>query len=794
MQIRTATRITALFSIFLLLFSTVLPATAALHPLSMLQHNRTTGVSDIDLTISLDWDPTTVNQSVTPRGMTVAETEAAVRSFAASLYGMTNGLHRLRTIYIHTKRKSWDTADIRYIGTKAGRSNASVAAWQVPKQQVTMYVYETQTETDDYPGPVMAHEMGHYLYGIFDEYREQPGADAYTIAELLQKGWLDDPATDDDGTQLSIMNQHWEYPNWFSHNGGYVGPAARLNTAQYRAYGKSIWDTLSSAPSGDPEYARRYNRKQFEAFIGTRITSAADLKAAQKGTMSGYDNALNIVWVDAPVLNLVLLDSAIPASRWAEARAGAADLARNLPAGGYLQVQSGSSTGLNRDLISEANRATRANQAGQLQQSSVVGLEDALAAALVQVRAYRATLSYNQVTTLYLITTANPTVSASLIEELKQLNVAARVYFLAPLAGTTAAKASIRPAPKPVKASTEAAAGEQIYLSQLSRETGGSFSTINSGGELTTELFAAANESDGYGLALLGSADAPRLAAGQRLEMRFTVGAHDPLPMIIMEAAPSEMARLTPSLIDPGGKIITAATTGVIFEADADNGGWLWMLDPDQYAGGYGVWTAVLTAKEAVSDDLGMLAAGISPLLLQLDVVQRPVSGNLLEVSLKQERPVLQARVRADISDESGTKVRTGLVLVDDGKNGDLRPNDGVYTVALHDLVPGEYSFRVVADDNNGNAIASDRGTLFNPRKSATPDEATGPFQRIDEETFTVAAATPVPAGGDGGGCAVGSGDSRDLLLVLSLVFPLLCLLMPRRRQQQAVYKPKNGL
>lgn len=775
-------RITAILSIFLLLFSTGLPASAALHPLSMLQHNRTTGVSDIDLTISLDWDPAKVNQTVTPRGMTVAETESAVRSFAASLFGMTNGLHRLRNIYIHTNRKAWATADIRYIGTKAGRSEANIAAWQVPNQQITMYVYETKTETDDYPGPVMAHEMGHYLYGLLDEYHEAGGK---TIQQLIEAGETYMPSGEDDGTQPSIMNQHSSYPNWFSHAGSYAGGSQKQKTAQYRIYGKSIWDTLVSAPTTDPVYAQDFGRRQFEAFIGKRFTSAADLKAPQTGPVSGYDGALNIVWVDAPVLNLMLLDSAISASRWDEARNGAVNLARNLPAGGYLQVQSGSSTGLARALVSEANRTALANQAGQVQQTAVVSLEAALVAALSQVRAYRSTLQYNQVTNLYLITAANPTVSASLIDELKQLNVAARVFFLAPQAGVTAAKSSVRPEPKPIKSSVQA--GEQIYLSQLGRETGGSFSIINSSGELATELFTAANESEGLGLAVLNSTDVSRLAAGQRLEMRFVVGGYDPLPMIIMEVSPDEMARLSPSLVDPSGKTITSATTGVIMEADTENGGWFWMLDPDQYAGAYGTWTAVLTAKEAVSNDLGMLAAGISPLLLQMDVLQRPISGNLLEVSLRLDRPVLQANVRADVYDENGKKIHAGRVLTDDGKNGDLRPNDGIYTLALNDLAPGEYTFQVVADDNNGNAVASDRGSLFNPRKAAAPDEATGPFQRIDEETFAVAAVSPAPTNSGGGGCAVGSGDTRDLLLVMALVFPLLYLLVPRRRQRQQV-------
>ncbi len=234
------TRLTALFSICLLLFATAMPVCGAINPLSIMSHNSVTGVTDVDVTISLDWDPDKVVTTASlPRGMTKAEMEATVKDYAASVYAMTNNLHRLRNVYIFRNKKTWANTDIRYFGTKAGHASAPVAGWNEANSQINMYTTFTDNTWDEAQGAVMAHESGHYIYGLEDEYRDSNGK---TIAQMTSSGAIDFPASDDDGTQPSIMNGHATYPNWFSTADTYTGTpragALITDTAQYRTFGK----------------------------------------------------------------------------------------------------------------------------------------------------------------------------------------------------------------------------------------------------------------------------------------------------------------------------------------------------------------------------------------------------------------------------------------------------------------------------------------------------------------------------------------------------------------------------
>lgn len=788
MQRRSRIRFMAIACIFLLLINTALPAVAALHPLSVLAHDRASGISDIDLTISLDWDPAKVDLNVTPRGMSVAETEAVVKSYAASLYAMTNGLHRLRNVYIHKNSKSWANADIRYVGTTAGRSNANVACWQESSGVITMYVYETDTKPDSSPGPVLAHESGHYIYGLLDEYVELAEYGGKTVQQLIGENMRHFPSSEDDGTQPSIMNQHHTYPNWLSTAGSYAGDTKKLKTAHYRNYGKSIWDTLTSDPKTDPDFVRTtFGRVGFEAFSGKQVKGDKELKAAQTGELNGFDGALKIIWVDAPVLNLVLLDANFPTRGWSAAQEGAGAVAKAIPADNMLQILSGSTLGMQRTLISESNRNTLASQAQKVPQASPVSLAAALTAAIAEAKNYQSTLKNAQTSIIHLITTSNDALPASLAREMRQNNVMLKVILYAEEKSAAKSSSTIpRSAPRVFKASDTTIPGdEMIYLSQISQVTGGSFVTVRSTAQLENEASLAATESGGMDFSVLATASETSLKAGEKLALRFKVGPLDQLPVIMMAADDTDFSKLVPSLTSPAGTTITAGNlpSGITLEKDEENSVWSFTIDPGIYSGASGTWTAAMTATTDVASDTAIQVVTPSTLLMQLDVTQRPLLGSLLEVSLKLDRPVLRAKVWADIYDGAGKQVRSGVNLADKGENGDRLPDDGVYTISLNDLPAGEYSFQVYADDNNGTAIASDRGTFFSARKSAMPDEATGPFQRTDAGTFVVAAQASPPSGG--GGCAVGSGSSRDLLLLLALVFPLLYLLAPQRRQRQ---------
>ena len=769
----------AIITVIMMLLSSASPALAAVHPLSRLDHNSTSGVSDIDVTISLDWDPA---RYVNPAIMSKQWLENAVTDYAASLYAMTNGLHRLRNVYIYKNKKFWSSADIRYVSTKADRSAANVAGWRTRNKEIIMYVYEEPGKVDTNPGQVMAHESGHYIYGLWDEYREDASSGGKTIEELTDAGQTWKPSSEDFQTHPSIMNEHAVYHNWFSTNETYSGSADRLNTAHYRIYKKSIWDTLTSDPQNDPEIARDENRMWFEAFKNKRVKAKADLKinnnaVPQKGSVSGYNGALNIVWADdTPVLNMVVLDTNIPADSWEEALNGAAELPKKIPVGSALQVISGSSNALGSTTVTVDNRNTLVSNLKKIAPAAQVTVEVALWTAVDQIKKYYNSDKPSQTTKLVLIAATNPVVSDELLLALQQCGASVDVFLLK--SRLSAAKASARPAPAAVKASEgQGFAGRQVYLSQLAQQTGGSFSTVTTESELEHAVQSAALEDEEIVMSSISDLQASSLAAKKSLTMQIPVGAYDTVPMIMVEVPSAD--NFTLNITGPKGETLTPL-------ADPDGKGWIYAINTETT--GTGAYTATLTAKEAMNGAIYMVAYSFSsadetPLLMQMNVLQRPVSGNLLEVSLKLDRPVVQAHVQAIVSDEDGKEVLR-LTAVDNGTNGDRRADDGIYTASLRDLKPGEYSFRVVANDNSGKAVASDRGLFFNPGKASTPDEPTGTFQRTDEQSFAVATFTAPTGGGGGGGCAVGAASSGDLLLTLSIILPLLYLVLSRRREE----------
>ncbi len=773
-------RRTAICNILLLLFSSVLPATAALHPLSTLQHNTATKVSDLDITISVGWNPgDVVTASTAPRGLTTAEMEAEVRKYAASLYGMTNGLHRLRNVFIYKNSKSVARADISYSGSN-GRATGSVAGWQVPNQQITMYTFY-QNKMDGYQGAVMGHESGHYIYGLLDEYKNVGGQ---TIKELTDAKILYMPSSEDDEAQNSIMSNHITYPNWFSTAEGYTGPDTLKKTAQYRIYGKSIWDTLTSDPLKDPKDKDIWwERQWFDAFNGIDpVTKNTNLKATQDTALAGYDGALKIVWADEPVLNLVLLDSNMPAALWREAQEGAGTLAAHIPLNTYLQVLSGSSIGVARTKLADENsRKALVTQAVKVTQSGAVTLTASLEAAIAQIKAYRAAITSPQYSVIHLLTAANQQLPAAILNSLRANNVILKVIYREAIG--VAKSAAKRSVPKAVAASAASLPDtEQVYLSQICRSTSGSFTTVLSGAQMENEAAKAASEGNGTEVAIVASSAKSTLGTDEKLELKFKLGYEDTAPEITLASAEQDFVNLVPTLTAPDKTVITAASrvAGITFTKDEENSSWKFTIDPIAYSDVKGLWTATLTATAPVNNGVDIMAVTTSLLLMQIDVNQLRERGNLLEVTLKKDRPILLAAVRVDIYDESEKLIRSGVLLSDDGTNGDRRPNDGIYTVALNDLQPGEYLFKVTADDNGGKAILSDSGTFFSAGKAATPDQLTGDFQRSGGATFAVAASPS--SGGGGGGCAIGSGGSRDLLLLLMCIFPLLYVAVPRRR------------
>lgn len=127
---------------------------------------------------------------------------------------------------------------------------------------------------------------------------------------------------------------------------------------------------------------------------------------------------------------------------------------------------------------------------------------------------------------------------------------------------------------------------------------------------------------------------------------------------------------------------------------------------------------------------------------LQLSVDLRQFENTMfprLEARLTLDRPVLGARVRADLYGPGDVLVAEGLTLRDDGQGGDLTADDGVYAATLDMILrDGEYSALVTAE-NPGGAVASSRGVYAN-NPLDTAQYALGSFQRAEEGTASLVA------------------------------------------------------
>jgi hypothetical protein len=733
---RQICKVVVLFVLILQFICPLFPAIANIHPLAGVADKSTTGIQEVDITMSIDWDPATVTGTeADPRGFTKKEFEQVIDSYARSVFAMTNGLHRLRNVYVFPNKGYWDTVDIRYISRKAGRSAADVSGWKKKQGDINMYVYEEYENgtwiRDDAPGPVLAHECGHYIYGIFDEYREQ-GPKGKTRAQLDD---LSDPAVDDDGNQPSIMNKHAEYPNWFSVESAY-NTATSKNTAQYRMFEKSIWGVLVGDPAADHENARDRKRTWFAAFKGVSVKSAENLKAQQTNALDGYKKTLNIEWMKATAYLILVLDNNVSATSWAQSLKSGGAAVRAATAGNWVSVLSGNFIAIDRTQLTAANKPTLIGQISSLGQGMSVTAETSLGAALAQVNKYRTETRTEATYAVYLVTSGNPVVPSSMSKSF------------------TDAKAMLSVA-SITKGQTVAPGEEMITVTDLSGASGGRNNVASHAQTMESRVARDINLLEGDNKADMAAEIYPGpLASGGSRTMSFTIGPRDKAVDISMFVDEGEWGKVQPLLIDPAGRVLKdgSLAAGVSLEKDMDTGVWLFNIDSSLYNGALGKWSATMTAVEPTEEHFAITASAESDLALRIEVRESPLFGYVATASLMADRPILGARVAANIYNMGGGVMET-LTLKDEGLNGDVRAGDGIYSARIK-TAPDDEEYAIIAwaDDNNGQAVESDRKMIFvsNAYINETP---TGAFQRTDESAFTMSLGSFSAGGGSSGRC-----------------------------------------
>jgi hypothetical protein len=252
---------------------------AASDPVSITTGAR--NVRIVDLTVSY-WD----SRANTAAKVTAIEDN--IRYLADGIYEMSNGANRVGTVTISTDGARSGTS-IQWI--ESCWPNAHVNGYGSEAYGYRIQHCDDFQSTDflDWPlagGYTIAHEMGHFFYGVYDEYK---GSGACTNPGS--------PCVDDIGVPNSVMNSQWYAAygdlNWLNFSTSRNNTAA--TNAQYRMYSASAWTTIARNPTADPVNRSRLYWPELAAAAPTGgITPTIDL-AAPGGQAAARGN-LNIVW------------------------------------------------------------------------------------------------------------------------------------------------------------------------------------------------------------------------------------------------------------------------------------------------------------------------------------------------------------------------------------------------------------------------------------------------------------------------------------------------------------------
>ncbi|MDX1415909.1 MAG: choice-of-anchor X domain-containing protein [Candidatus Promineifilaceae bacterium] len=195
----------------------------------------------IDLSISLHGD-------CQPANPACQQYQDLIYEFADDVYEMSNGVHRIRDV-IFNRFGSAPWSDVIWINA---RDEVSADLSGVSSRFHHIYMADIFDGEDFLTNPIdrargantLAHELGHYYYGVMDEY-------AVASEDNCYDGALPQPCSSDNGVQQSIMGPRLASPLIRAEEFSAQYNFNKKNT-QFRRYGADAWATLRRHPSEDP--------------------------------------------------------------------------------------------------------------------------------------------------------------------------------------------------------------------------------------------------------------------------------------------------------------------------------------------------------------------------------------------------------------------------------------------------------------------------------------------------------------------------------------------------------------
>jgi len=641
--------------LFFVSISFVLPLHAGTHSLSKWETGK------FDLVVSLGWFPTTADKT---------KLKTVFELFAQDVWTMTEGKHSIRRLYVYppnpvtNKARDWSKADIRFLNT-ADAANANIAGF---KKDGRIFIDDDLSDLSEV-GHALAHELGHYAYAIYDEYKANQGP---------KPGF---PHTNDTPKD-SIMNQHWTWQH-FSVAADYSNAAER-KTAQYRMYGESIWETLISPVEFDALWGEfgllGYKNTRF---VFTDLQALASVPSPL--TKPTNNPAVDIIYMEGSEACIIIDDSGSMGTdnKMASAISGAKSyldkLKVDIDYAAVVAFNSSATTIGALSLLTSATKTQFKTAIDGLTDGGGTSFSSALSSgySILNGSTRKGTFKY-----IVLLSDGEDSVPYSVLTQLKTANIPVYTIGLGSGANMNALRAIASGTDGKSFFAASAAALNAIYSD---------ISGVTTDDKLTARIKENLNISKNTATTQVVVDSTCKSAS---FTSSFPSG-----DTMAMELSMPDGTKVDAGNVDTFSNITLTDESGYITYE---------VTDPAA-----GTWGMELVASGLTGDSEVILEGKTDSDFSIFTIVQGGTYPEPILVATKVSRdyPITGLSVDAVVTAPDGTV--SILPLLDDGITPDALAADGQYTGAVSTYMDGDYQFEISAANDSGSAVETSKGVTF---------------------------------------------------------------------------------
>lgn len=681
----------------------------------------TSSTSVFNISISLEENPTGDDEYPADAGASddaQNKFEAKIEEFADAVFQMTNGAHKLGKVTIFRNGSQANNADVRWKencakdkGPSAWPGGFGIAGKQI-KFCTNWPGAVTLMDTPKGAGFTLAHEWGHYVYGLYDEYKSNCGKTPETKCVKWQ------PRSTDTASSPSIMNNQWNAArgndDWLELSTTGVEPYATKadgddKNGHARVYGESAWTTMARDSKTDPKHGFHEPRTQY-----TNVTAPTAPNLIVNDDESTARSELDIVWAGNRVVELMIDTSGSMSGTPIANAKTAANLLVDQLTPGETAIGVGRFTSSASQVFAIADipdpdtgiKTSAKSSISSLSSGGGTNIERAAQLALSEVQAFE---KGARPSVVFLLTDGRSSVNTNTIVN------------------------AYKTAGVPLITFGFGSGVDSTLLQTLASGTGGQYFFSPTTLAKIQQAFVAADAAASSNVVINSSSETNSASTSKvyPLQLDSTVG----IARINVSYALNQ-ADLSLRLLDASG-----SDTGLLFNC-TESSEVSCTVEVDVTRQGSGQYGIEVTNNTATDKEIAILASGTPSnfenydIAVQFDNSNYPASFTINAIVTKGV-PLAGLDVTAVVTKPDGSTVT--LSLLDDGKNSDLLAGDGAYTVDVpyDNTGNGNYTAVVSASNASGNAQ-----TTYESLAISVQEDGTGilPVAEKITENFTRAA------------------------------------------------------